>query len=171
MNRETEEQFREFVAVSYQRLLRAAYLMTGNVADAEDLVQTALARTALAWKRLRESEHLDRYVHKIVVNEFISSRRRLWRKRESAVGQVPDRVGPDSFAPVDERERLRVALAGLPPPQRAAVVMRHYADLSEAQAAELLGCSVGTIKSLTSRGLAGLRKTLAESALERGRTR
>ena len=106
-----------------------------------------------------------------MVNEFISSRRRLWRKRESAVGQVPDRVGPDSFAPVDERERLRVALATLPPRQRAAVVMRHYADLSEAQAAELLGCSVGTIKSLTSRGLAGLRKTLAESALERGRTR
>ncbi|MEV8517332.1 SigE family RNA polymerase sigma factor [Dactylosporangium sp. NPDC051484] len=157
MDRDSERDFRDFVLVAYQRLTRTAYLLCGDRHEAEDLVQTALARAALAWHRLDAGP--DAYVRKILVNVFRSSRRRHWRQ-EIPVQAVPDRGLADAASTTDDRDFLRRALAELPPRQRAAVVLRFYEDLSEQQTAAVLGCSVGTVKSLTSRGLQRLRRDL-----------
>ncbi|MEP7054442.1 MAG: SigE family RNA polymerase sigma factor [Actinomycetota bacterium] len=149
--------FEEFVATRYAGLRRMAYLLTGDWGRAEDLVQTALAKTWLAWPRLERRGELDAYVRRIVVTSHASWWRRRWR------GELPTENLPDTGAADDEiarsdlRAALRQALAKLPPRQRAAVVLRHYEQLSEAAVAQLLGVSIGTVKSRCSRGLAALR--------------
>ena len=157
VDRDSEVDFRDFVLAGYQRLTRTAYLLCGDRHEAEDLVQTALARAALAWHRLDAAP--DAYVRKILLNVFRSSRSRRWRQ-EIPVDAVPDRGLADAASTMDDRDLLRRALAALPPRQRAAVVLRFYEDLSEHQAAAVLGCSLGTVKSLTSRGLQRLRRAL-----------
>ena len=143
---------------SYARLLRTAYLLTGEQAQAEDLVQVALTKTLLVWSRLDRSDSIDRYTERVMVNAFISERRRRWW-RELPVDEMPVRPAPDDeYERVGVRDALRRALASLPARQRAAVILRFYEDLSEAQTADVLGCSLGTAKSLTSRGLHRLRQ-------------
>jgi RNA polymerase sigma-70 factor (sigma-E family) len=153
-----EADFRDFVLIAYQRLVRIAYLLCGDRFEAEDLVQTALARAALVWHRVT-AEGPDAYVRKILLNVFRSSRRRRWCG-EIPVAAVPDRGLPDPASTVEERDILRRALAALPARQRAAVVLRFYEGLAEAETAVVLGCSVGTVKSLTSRGLQRLRREM-----------
>jgi RNA polymerase sigma-70 factor (sigma-E family) len=153
------EAFRGYVAARSPALLRTAYLLTGNRADAEDLLQTALAKTYLAWDRIREREAVDGYVRRVMVNTQTS----FWRRRkvdEYATDALPERAsGRDATDDVVLHDALWTALAALPKRQRAMVVLRYYEDLSEAETASLLGVSVGTVKSTTSRALVKLRDT------------
>jgi RNA polymerase sigma-70 factor (sigma-E family) len=147
--------FRAYVVARSAALLRTAYLLTGNRADAEDLLQTALAKTYLAWDRIRDREAVDGYVRRILVNTQTS----FWRRRrpEALYDEVPDAPSRDRHADSDLHDALWGALDRLTRKQRAMVVLRYYEDLSEAETAAVLGVSVGTVKSTTSRALASLR--------------
>ncbi len=151
--------FDSWVAARGPAMLRLAYTLTGNRADAEDLLQTALAKTYLAWDRIRERDAVDGYVRRVMVNTQTS----WWRRRkvdEHPTDAPPEGpAGRDVTADLDLHDALWTALAGLPRRQRAMVVLRYYEDLSEAETAQVLGVSVGTVKSTTSRALAKLRDT------------
>ncbi len=156
MDSEQREAFREYVAARSASLLRTAYLLTGDRSDAEDLLQTALAKTYLAWGRIREPAAVDAYVRRVMVN----SRTSLWRRRrveEYPTADLPELPGPDRTADLDLHDALWQALGRLPRRQRAAVVLRYYEDLSEAQTADALGIAVGTVKSTVSRALGHMR--------------
>ena len=149
------EAFDAFVVARSSSLLRTAYLLTGNRADAEDLLQTTLAKTYLSWDRVRDREAMDGYVRRTMVNAQTSFWRR--KKPESLYDEVPERPSRDSHADSDLHDALWNALAQLPRKQRAIVVLRYYEDLSESETARILGVSVGTVKSTTSRALSKLR--------------
>ena len=153
--------FEEFVAGRGQALQRFGYTLTGDWGLAEDLLQTALARAYPRWSRIKRDDP-EAYVRKIMVNTWSSWWRRRWRG-EVPAAQLPEAAGPDEAAGVDSRQALRMALAQLPPRQRAVVVLRYHQDLPEAQVAALLGISVGTVKSQAAKALAALR---AQAALE-----
>ena len=154
--------FEEFVAGRGQALQRFGYALTGDWALAEDLLQTALARAYPRWSRIQRDDP-EGYVRKIMINTWSSWWRRKWRGEVPAV-QLPETAGRDAFADVDHRHALRIALAQLPPRQRAVVVLRYHQDLSEAQVADLLGISVGTVKSQAAKALARLREQAALTA-------
>ena len=157
MDAEAKEDFRAYVAARSPALLRTAYALSGNRADAEDLLQTALAKTYLAWGRIREREAVDGYVRRVMVNTQTS----WWRRRrvdEHPVEQLPERPGDrDATADADLHDALWSAMSDLPKRQRAMVVLRYYEDLSEVETAAVMGVSVGTVKSTTSRALTRLR--------------
>ncbi|MFF7933150.1 SigE family RNA polymerase sigma factor [Streptomyces sp. NPDC007940] len=157
MQAEQEDRFQEFVRARWSHLVRTAYLLTGDAHHAEDLTQTALAKAYRSWRRVSGSDNPEAYVRRMLVT-CNSDRFRKRRVKESLTDAPPERAGWDeSVARVDERGVLLGALAGLPPRQRAVVVMRYWEDLSEAEVAEVLGCSPGTVKSQASKGLAKLR--------------
>ncbi|HEX6969802.1 MAG TPA: SigE family RNA polymerase sigma factor [Micromonosporaceae bacterium] len=156
-----EEEFREFVAARSHALLRTAYLLSGNWATAEDLVQTALTKTYLAWKRLGEIDAVEAYARRVLVNTSTSWWRRRWHG-EHPTAVLPERAGPDESEQQAERDALWQHVRSLPARQRAVLVLRFYEDLSEAQTAELLQISVGTVKSQTARALQTLRRRLAQ---------
>jgi RNA polymerase sigma-70 factor (sigma-E family) len=145
-----------FVVAGSTRLLRAAYLLTGDWGHAEDLLQTALAKTWLRWNRIEAEQAAEAYTRKVMLTTYAKWHRRRWRG-ESPTEQLPDACGPDLYAVVDERDELMRSLATLPPRTRAVVVLRFFEDMSESQIAATLDCSVGTVKSTLSRGLARLR--------------
>jgi RNA polymerase sigma-70 factor (sigma-E family) len=148
--------FREYVGARRQALLRTAYLLTGNLADAEDLVQSALAKTYLAWHRIEDRSAVDSYVRRAMVNTQIS----WWRRRrleEFPTDEIPDQATADYPVSTDVQESLRQAIDRLPQRMRAAVMLRYYEDMTEAEVAEVLGVSVGTVKSTVSRAVAKLR--------------
>ena len=151
--------FDEFVAVRGQALHRTAYLLTGDWALAEDLLQTALARAYPRWSRI-ERDDPEAYVRKALVNTWSSWWRRKWRG-EAPTDRLPESAVPDAYADADRRDAVRDALRRLPPKQRAVVVLRFHEDMTEAQVAALLGISVGTVKSQTSKALANLRGDVA----------
>jgi RNA polymerase sigma-70 factor (sigma-E family) len=158
MNADSREAFKGYVAARSAALLRTAYVLTGNKADAEDLLQTALAKTYLAWDSIRDRESIDAYVRRIMLNTRTSWWRRRRHVSEFATDQVPEvPVGHDETERVVLHDALWNALAELPQRQRAMVVLRYYEDLSEAETAAALGVSVGTVKSTTARALAKLR--------------
>jgi RNA polymerase sigma-70 factor (sigma-E family) len=137
-------------------LLRTAYLLTGNRADAEDLLQSALAKTYLAWDRIEDRGALDGYVRRAMVNTHIS----WWRRRrvdEFPTDEIPDQAVADPSARSDLQESLRRAIDRLPERMRATVMLRFYDDMTEAEVAEVLGVSLGTVKSTVSRAVAKLR--------------
>lgn len=138
-------------------LLRTAYLLTGDRHQAEDVLQTALAKLYLAWDRVRDEGAIDGYVRRILVNETTSLWRRSWRRHEVASPTLPE-TGVD--APYDDGTgaALWELVQGLPGRARAVLVLRYYEQLSERETAETLGVSVGTVKSQTSRALAALRE-------------
>jgi RNA polymerase sigma-70 factor (sigma-E family) len=151
------------VQAGSRRHLRVAYLLTGNAADAEDLLQTALARLVRVWDRVAAAGEVDAYLRKVLVNAHVSRSRRLWH-RERPTDDPPELIAPDPYPGLDDRDRLRRALTQLSPGERRAVVLRHVEDLPEAEVARLLGCSVGTVKSQCARGLSKLRHTLDPTA-------
>lgn len=155
-----EEEFREFVAARSGALLRTAYLLAGDWATAEDLLQTALTKTYLAWKRLGEIEAVEPYARRVLVNTATSWWRRRWHG-ERPTEVLPERPAPDRLAEQLERDALWQHVKALPVRQRAVLVLRFYEDFSEAQTAATLGISVGTVKSQASRALASLRQKLA----------
>jgi RNA polymerase sigma-70 factor (sigma-E family) len=147
--------FEEFVSARGQALQRLAFLLTSDWALAEDLVQTALSRAYPRWSRI-ESDAPEAYVRKIMVNTWSSWWRRRWRGEVPAAA-LPEIPGRDPYQDVDSRHVVRSALAGLPQRQRLVLVLRYHEDLSEQQVAELLGISVGTVKSQAAKALAKLR--------------
>lgn len=157
-----DEGFREFVASRAEAIRFTAYLLCGDWHEAEDIAQTALVRLYLAWHRLDRERSLDAYVRRTVTRTFLNERRRPWRRREQPTDSPPD-TRADLPAVPEERLVLWAALAEVPRRQRAALVLRYWEDLSLEETAELLGCSVGTVKSQCSRGLGTLR-TLLEHA-------
>ena len=149
------EQFAEFVRGRGPALQRTAYLITGDWGLAEDLLQTALAKSYLSWGRIRHRDP-EGYVRAVLANTSASAWRRRW-KGELPTYDLPDRPGPDAWAGTDDRVRLADALARLPRRQRAVLVLRFHEDMTEAAVAEALGCAVGTVKSQTAKALAKLR--------------
>jgi RNA polymerase sigma-70 factor (sigma-E family) len=148
--------FREYVSARSRSLLRTAYLLTGNIADAEDLVQSALAKTYLAWGRIEDRGALDGYVRRAMVNTQIS----WWRRRrveEYPTDDIPDQAVADHAGHSDLQDTLRRAIDRLPQRMRAAVVLRYYEDMTEAEVADALGVSLGTVKSTISRAVSKLR--------------
>ncbi|MEU8254028.1 SigE family RNA polymerase sigma factor [Micromonospora inaquosa] len=160
-----EEQFREFVAARSAALLRTAYLLTGDWATAEDLLQTALTKTYLAWKRLGGIEAVEPYARRVMVNTSTSWWRRRWHG-ERPTEVLPERAGVDEIEQQLDRDLLWRHLRELPNRQRAVLVLRYYEDMSEAQTAAMLDISPGTVKSQTSRALATLRRRLGADAAE-----
>lgn len=159
MDEQGREAFREYVAGRSPALLRTAYLLTGHRGDAEDLLQTALAKTYLAWDRIREREAVDGYVRRVMVNTQTSRWRRK-KVQEYPTDALPERhVQRDATEDLALHDALWTALAELPKRQRAMVVLRYYEDLSEAETADVLDVSVGTVKSTTSRALLKLRES------------
>jgi RNA polymerase sigma-70 factor, ECF subfamily len=160
-----EIQFRQFVAARSAALLRTAYLLVGDWAHAEDLLQVALTKTYLAWQRLGEIEAVEAYTRRVLLTTTTSWWRRRWHgERPSAT--LPERAAPDSVDEQVERERVWRHVRSLPARQRAVLVLRFYEDLSEVQTARVLGVAVGTVKSQSARALATLRSKLAEEGLE-----
>jgi RNA polymerase sigma-70 factor (sigma-E family) len=163
-----EDSFREFVEGSWNRLLRTAYLLTGDHGAAEDLVQTALMRTYRHWGRIESYEAPEAYVRRVMVNVNISA----WRRRKAVVHVMAEPPEPlsgagdhqDAYAVRDELWR---AVQAMSPRMRTVFVLRYFEDLTEAEVASVMGCAVGTVKSQIARGLAKLRTDLYAE----GRTR
>ncbi|MGW0227949.1 SigE family RNA polymerase sigma factor [Actinopolymorpha singaporensis] len=153
-----DAEFEAYMAARQSSLLRTAYLLTGERHSAEDLVQTALAKLYLSWDKVRRREHLDGYVRKILVNENNSLWRLAWRRKEFTTGEVPEHGSVTDQHDHGERSALWEFVQTLPRRQRAVIVLRYYEDLSEAEIAEILGISVGTVKSQASRALAAMRQ-------------
>lgn len=151
------DEFAMFVRAKTPALLRAAFLLTGDRQFAEDLVQSALARTHRAWKRLHHNGNAEAYTRKTMYHLQVS----WWRKKriaESFHDTMPEPAAPDSASHTTLRVALRKALLKLAPRQRAVIVLRYFEQRTIPETADLLGCSEGTVKSQTSKALARLRE-------------
>ncbi|WP_297734871.1 SigE family RNA polymerase sigma factor [Nocardioides sp.] len=152
--------FDEWVSARSQALLRLAYVLTGNQADAEDVVQDALSRALPRWSRICQADDVDAYVRRMVVNANVSRWRRF-RRRETPTSVPVDGAAPAGM-PSEERDALWQACQALPANQRTAIVLRFYEDLDYAQIAALTGVREGSVRSRVSRGVATLREELGE---------
>ncbi|MER7280613.1 SigE family RNA polymerase sigma factor [Dactylosporangium sp. NPDC000244] len=153
--------FESYVRDRHRELLRFAYLLSGDAHLAADLVQDALERTGMAWRRVHKHDDPGGYVRRVIVNRYLNRLRSL--RRERLTDATPEVAHVDS-EPRDEQ--LWDAITSLPKQQRTVLVLRYYDDLSESQIAATLGCSVGTVKSNASRALAKLRAALASRDLD-----
>ncbi len=159
----SDDEFTALVHATWPSLYRTAYLLVGDRGEAEDLVQTALAKTYASWSKVRDVAAAPGYARTTLVNTATSwFRRRSWNA-ESPRDVLPERAGP--VGDPDDRPLLIAALATLAPRQRAVVVLRYYEDLSVAETARLLGISDGTVKSQTSDALAHLRTRLDDAVV------
>jgi RNA polymerase sigma-70 factor (sigma-E family) len=156
--------FRDFMVAQGGQLSRLAYLLTGNHHAAEDLLQTALTKVVARWPKVARYERPVQYVHRVMLNEYISGWRRRQKLVEQSTDAIPDPAGGDDTESTVRRVLLTRALAQLTAKQRAVVVLRYYHDLTESQTAAELRCSVGTVKSQTHRALARLRAEAPELA-------
>ncbi|KAB2344806.1 SigE family RNA polymerase sigma factor [Actinomadura rudentiformis] len=156
MNTTRHEEFREYVAARGPALLRHAMQLTSDRAEAEDLLQAALAKTYLAWDRINDRAAVDGYVRRAMANTQIS----WWRRRKLEIyptDELPDQPIDDHTRRSELHDALSRALDRLPARQRLAVMLRYYEDMPESEIAEVLGVSVGTVKSTVSRAMAKLR--------------
>lgn len=157
--------FADFVRERRTALLRAAYAIATNPDLAEDLLQTALVKVGSRWSAMRHHGSADAYVRRAMVNQQASWYRERWRHLEVVTSQLPEPTTADRARSGEDRGDLQLwpLVAALPPSQRSAVALRYFEDLSEAETARVLGCSVGAVKSNTSRGLAALRRRAGET--------
>jgi len=153
--------FDRFVADNTNGLLRTAYLIVGDLHEAEDLVQETLFKVARRWPKVRAMEHPAAYARQILVNLALRGSPKRSRRRAELSETSPGE--PAAPAPLDRHDELHAALAALPPRQRAVLVLRYFLDLSEAEVAGALQCSLGTVKSTASRGLARLEQALRQT--------
>ncbi|MFN7150113.1 MAG: SigE family RNA polymerase sigma factor [Microthrixaceae bacterium] len=153
------DEFSEYVAARWSRLVRAAVLLGCSPAEAEDVVQAALMRCLVHWRKVERADDRDAYVHRILVNTFTSSRRRRWTG-EQATSHVPETPSPDHTVAIDTTDAVLRSLSRLNRDQRTVVVLRYYGYLSEQQMADTLGVATGTVKSRLSRAL----KVLADDS-------
>jgi RNA polymerase sigma-70 factor (sigma-E family) len=162
-NETRDADFTAYLHARQPSLLRTAYLLTGDRASAEDLLQTSLAKLYLAWDRVQRRESVDGYLRRIMVNELNGQWRRPWRRREVSVEHLPETVPVVDEYDDGSGAQLWTFVQTLPRRQRAVIVLRYYEELSEAETADVLGCSVGTVKSQASRALAALRQRAPRS--------
>ena len=163
MTTDPELTFADFMSARWSSLFRTAYLLTGDRHEAEDLLQTALARTFVRWKGIRDKAAADAYVRRAMLN--LASRRWRTRGREVTLERLPEPAHDGGVGSSDARMLLWQEVVNLPPRMRAALVLRYYEDLSEAATAAELGCSVGAVKSQTHHALRRLRAALGEPVL------
>jgi RNA polymerase sigma-70 factor (sigma-E family) len=140
-------------------LRRTAFMLCQDWHRADDLVQAAITKLYVHWGRARGADHIDAYARTVLVREFLGERRSAWARRVSLDSQLA-RASTDDTSDHDALLDLRAALAAVPPRQRATLVLRFYCDLNVEQTAQVLGCSPGTVKSQTVKGLAALRRAL-----------
>jgi RNA polymerase sigma-70 factor (sigma-E family) len=153
-------EFEAWLVAREPALQRTAHLLTGDVHSAQDLVQNTLAKLYLSWDRIQDRGSVDAYARRILVNEQRTAWRRPVRRREQVTDVVPDRPAP--YEEYDgHRDAVWRFVCSLPPKQRAVVVLRFYEQLTEPEIAELMGISLGTVKSQSSRALAALRAQVA----------
>lgn len=155
-----DESYVAFVTARWAALFRTSYLLSGSTGAAEDLLQTTLLKAYAAWARIEGMAAPEAYVRAMLVNTFLSGRRRKSATRELSAADVPERSVASHEDRVVERSSLWDRVKLLPPRQRAVVVLRYYEDLPERQIAELLGCSAGTVKSQASDALRTLKRAL-----------
>jgi RNA polymerase sigma-70 factor (sigma-E family) len=171
MRAQLDEEFRDFMHGRWPAMVRLAYALTADQGHAEDVAQTAFARAYASWPKVRRTGNPDAYVRRIVINENLN-RFRKQRVAERLTDTLPDSVsgalpgslagslsGSDATRQYDDRLALIAALQRLGPRQRAVIVLRYWMDLTEAEIAAALGCSVGTVKSQAARALATLRQS------------
>jgi RNA polymerase sigma-70 factor (sigma-E family) len=157
-----ELDFGEFVRARWSALFRTAYLLAGSRPEAEDLVQDALARTCVRWGSIRDKRAADAYVRRIMVHQASRGWRRNRRERASA--ELPDSGHDGGIESHETHLDLSKRIQALPPHMRAVLVLRYYEDLSEADTARELGCSVGAVKSQAHRAIKRLRAALGDPA-------
>jgi RNA polymerase sigma-70 factor (sigma-E family) len=162
----SDQEFASWMAARQGALVRTAYLLTGSQHAAEDLVQTTLTRLYVAWDRIADRGHVDAYARRALVNEHRSTWRRSTRRPEVLSAAPPEHALP-AVEYDGRREAVWQFVQALPPRQRAVIVLRYYEDLSEAETADLLGISTGTVKSQASRALASLRALVADREEDR----
>jgi len=162
MTTSRDAEFADFVAARESSLRRLAILLCQDWHRADDLVQAAITKLYVHWPKAKAADSMDAYVRAIVVREFLDERRSSWIRRVTLTSQLPDRPAPgiDPETALD----IQAAIAGLPPRQRATLVLRFYCDLSVEQAAQVLGCTPGTVKSQTAKALNSLRIALGVGA-------
>jgi RNA polymerase sigma-70 factor (sigma-E family) len=165
MRKADEDRFREFARAQAGPLRRSAYLLCGDWHLADDLVQATLIKMHRAWPRVVRTDRPVSFARKTLLRCWLDERRRPWRRREQRVDTLPDSAdGLADPALAAQRGDLRVelfrVLSGMPPRQRAVLVLRYFEALSVAETAEALGCSEGTVKSQTARGLAAMKAAL-----------
>ena len=160
--RPRDAEFADFVATREASLRRLAVMLCQDWHRADDLVQAAITKLYVHWPKAKSADSTDAYVRAIVVREFLDERRSSWIRRVTLTSQLPDRpaAGADPETSLD----MQAALAGLPPRQRATLVLRFYCDLPVEQVAHVLGCTPGTVKSQTAKALASLRIALGANA-------
>jgi RNA polymerase sigma-70 factor (sigma-E family) len=158
VSRGRDAEYTEYVAARLASLRRLAGVLCQDWDRADDLVQATLTKLYVHWGRVRAATHPDAYARAVLVREFTHERRSVWVNRVSLSGRLTD--SPAIVVDHDAVLDLRTAVAALPPRQRATLVLRFYCDLNVDQAAEVLGCSPGTVKSQTARALAAVRRAL-----------
>jgi RNA polymerase sigma-70 factor (sigma-E family) len=159
----SEKEYIEYVSARVPALRRLAFLLAGDDHRADDLVQQTITTLFLKWRRANAAEHLDAYVRTMLVRSFVDERRLSWAKvRLFRHAPEPPPLEPSA---VEDRLVVRAALARLPRRQQAVLVLRFFYDLPVDEVAATLGCTSGTVKSHTSRGLATLRRLLGEPEL------
>jgi RNA polymerase sigma-70 factor (sigma-E family) len=165
VRRSDEDEYREYVIARMDRLRRTAYLLCHDWHTADDLVAVTVGKLYRNWTQAKGADHLDAYVRTILLRSWLDERRRPWR-REHATDDLPD-LPVDDRPDAADRMTLLELLASLTPRRRAAVVLRFYFDLSVDETAETLGCSAGTVKSLTARGLEAMRARVGTPSVSR----
>jgi RNA polymerase sigma-70 factor (sigma-E family) len=161
VKRSEEAAYREYVTARMEVMRRTAYLLCRDWHTADDLVSVSISKLYRHWPRVGALPGLDAYMRKVLLRTWLDEKRRPWR-REHVTEELPELASAMDHAVVD-RAQLVDLLDGLPPRRRAAVVLRLYCDLSVEETAEILGCSAGTVKSQTARGLDTLRAMAAET--------
>ncbi len=159
MRPDCEREYVEYVTARLPKLHRAAYLLCGDPHRAEDIVQSTALAVYLKWRRVRAADNIDGYVHRMLVRQYLDQQRLGWW-RVLLMDRPPERAAPPPPG-IEERDAVTAALARVAPGQRAVLVLRFFCDLSVEATAAALGCSTGTVKSQTARGLATLRRLLA----------
>jgi len=154
-----DDEYTEYISARMMSLRRTAYLLCQDWHRADDLVQAAITKLYVHWGRARAADHIDAYARTVLVREFLGERRSAWARRVRLDGQLT-RASTGETSDHDALLDLRAALGAVPPRQRATLVLRFYCDLNVEQAAQVLGCSPGTVKSQTVKGLTALRRAL-----------
>lgn len=158
MTTQRDRDYVEYVTLRLPALRRLALLLCQDLYRVDDLVQQAIIKVYLHWPKAAAADSIDAYVNAIVVREFLHERRSSWARRVSVTADVPD--APAAGQDPDRALDLQAAVAGLPPRQRAVLVLRYYCDLNIDQTAVALQRSTGTVKSQTAKALASLRGVL-----------
>jgi RNA polymerase sigma-70 factor (sigma-E family) len=164
MDADEEADFRSYAVSRMRDLRRTAFLLCGDWHHADDVTQTVLTKLYVNWSKVQRRERVDAYVRTMLVRATFARGRRFSWRREVSSAELPETTVVDQ--PPEDRMVLVDALARVPPRQRAVLVLRFWEDLDVAETARVLGCSEGTVKSQTARGLATLRNVLPDSVLE-----